>query len=51
MVHCESWFRMMLHSMAEWTWHNRTHRILIYISLVLTLMLVVELFDISLVGK
>ena len=38
-------------TMISWVWHDRTHRILIYIALVLTLSLAVEVFNFSLVGK
>jgi hypothetical protein len=51
MVIRDSRLRAALASVICWAWQNKTHRILLYISFVVTLSLVVSLFDVSLVGR
>ena len=51
MVTRDTWLRAVWEAMTAWVWRNHTHRILIYIALVVTVSLAVEVFDISLVGR
>ena len=51
MAHHESWVRAAWESLMDFVWNNKTHRILAYISIVLTLILLVEVFEVSLVGR
>ena len=51
MVHHDSRIRAVWEAVIDWCWRHRTHRILIYIAVVSTLSLAVEVFDFSLVGR
>ena len=51
MVHHESWIRAAWGALMDWVWHNKTHRVLIYIALVATISLLVQLTDFTLVGQ
>ena len=51
MVHHDSWVRVIWEHLVASLWHNKTHRIMLYIALIVTLILGVEVLDLSLVGR
>ena len=50
-THDGSWLRSLMASVTDWTWKHKTRRTLIYIAVVVTLILMVEVWHVSLVGR